>query len=139
MGSSSSSSSAAPSIERPRRTAISDAPVRRSRGSAPTRPGCSRRACRGVVNRFGRKAAIVATVAASCLVLFAATRLTSAQQVADTTFVPKIARPAYERGTGPRVLIDEAHNNFHTMGGNYRPFAKLLEADGYRVAPNTRL
>jgi len=91
------------------------------------------------VNRFGRKAAIVATVAASCLVLFAATRLTSAQQVADTTFVPKIARPAYERGTGPRVLIDEAHNNFHTMGGNYRPFAKLLEADGYRVAPNTRL
>ncbi len=30
-------------------------------------------------------------------------------------------------------MIDEAHHNFHTVSGRYRPFAKLLGADGYRV------
>jgi hypothetical protein len=35
------------------------------------------------------------------------------------------------------VLIDEAHNNFHTASGRYRPFAKLLEADGFVVRPGT--
>jgi hypothetical protein len=31
------------------------------------------------------------------------------------------------------VLIDEAHNNFHTADGRYKPFADLLRRDGYRV------
>ena len=31
------------------------------------------------------------------------------------------------------VGIDEAHHNYHTMGGRYRSFADLLRADGYRV------
>lgn len=42
-------------------------------------------------------------------------------------------RPAYEAGKGPRIAIDEAHHNFHTVDGRYRPFAELLRRDGYRV------
>ena len=56
-----------------------------------------------------------------------------AQQVADPDFKPAIARPAYEQGRGPLVLVDEAHHNFHTATGRYQPFAELLRRDGYRV------
>ncbi len=60
-----------------------------------------------------------------------------AQQIADTDFKPPIEKPAYKEGRGPVVLIDEAHNNFHTAYGRYLPFANLLRRDGYRVLPNT--
>jgi hypothetical protein len=59
-----------------------------------------------------------------------------AQQVADTVFNPPIARPAYAEGRGPVVLIDEAHDNFHTADGRYLAFARLLRRDGYVVRPN---
>lgn len=58
----------------------------------------------------------------------------SAQQVADTSFRPPIARPAYAAGAGPLVLIDEAHHNYHTADARYAPFAELLRRDGYRVS-----
>jgi hypothetical protein len=57
----------------------------------------------------------------------------SAGQVADLEYKPPLPRPAYEAGEGPRVAIDEAHHNFHTAEGRYRPFAELLRRDGYRV------
>jgi hypothetical protein len=60
---------------------------------------------------------------------------TFAQQVADPNFDPKVARPAYAKN-GPKVLFDEAHNNFHTAGGRYKPFADLITSDGYQVTPN---
>ena len=41
--------------------------------------------------------------------------------------------PAYQRSSGPNVCIDEAHFNFHTAEGIYKPFAELLRGDGYRV------
>lgn len=56
-----------------------------------------------------------------------------AQQVADLNYKPQVDRPAYAKGEGPMVLIDEAHNNFHTADGRYKPFADLLRRDGYRV------
>ncbi|MDQ3805657.1 MAG: DUF4350 domain-containing protein [Acidobacteriota bacterium] len=56
-----------------------------------------------------------------------------AQQVADPDFKPPVTSPAYEEGRGPVVLVDEAHHNFHTASGRYRPFAELLRRDGYRV------
>jgi hypothetical protein len=56
-----------------------------------------------------------------------------AQQVADPGFEPVIERPQYEAATGPTVLIDAAHLNFHTADGGYAPFAGLLRRDGYRV------
>lgn len=58
-----------------------------------------------------------------------------AQQVADTVFQPPLAAPAFATGKGPLVLIDEAHHNFHTAGGRYSPFARLLRRDGYVVEP----
>ena len=73
---------------------------------------------------------------ATFLVALGASAL-SAQQVMDTAFVPRLrGGPTYASGKGPVVLIDEAHNNFHTASGRYRPFAKLLEADGFVVRPN---
>ncbi len=51
------------------------------------------------------------------------------QQIADPDFDTSVATPAYSR-SGPTVVIDEAHNNFHTAGGRYYPFAHLLRRDG---------
>lgn len=67
------------------------------------------------------------------ILLLAFSQITLAQQVADTTFAPPLARPAYAINTGPLVLLDEAHQNFHTVSGRYRPFAELLRRDGYVV------
>lgn len=61
----------------------------------------------------------------------------SAQQIADTAFTYANPQPKYRSGTGSTVLIDEAHANFHTLGGRYAPFAKVLEWDGYKVGANT--
>lgn len=61
--------------------------------------------------------------------------LVSAQQVADPNFNTKVDRPAYKK-KGPKVLFDEAHNNFHTASGRYKPFADLITSDGYEVTPN---
>ena len=57
------------------------------------------------------------------------------QQVADPNFDAKVARPAYTKN-GPKVLFDEAHNNFHTASGRYKPFADLITNDGYQITPN---
>lgn len=57
----------------------------------------------------------------------------SAQQIADTTFNPVIAKPEYAFGKGTVVAVDEGHNNFHTAEGRYLPLARLLRADGYVV------
>ena len=67
------------------------------------------------------------------IVLLMATGIVSAQQVPDLKYKPPLPRPAYESGKGPRVAIDEAHHNFHTAEGRYKPFAELLRRDGYRV------
>jgi hypothetical protein len=58
-----------------------------------------------------------------------------AQQVADPNFDAKVAHPAYAKA-GPKVLFDEAHNNFHTASGRYKPFADLITSDGYQITPN---
>ncbi len=56
-----------------------------------------------------------------------------AQQVGDPDFDPTLQSPVYEKGTGPALFIDEAHNNFHTLNGRYKSFAKLLQKDGYTL------
>ncbi len=58
------------------------------------------------------------------------------QQMVDPNFVPTVERPAYA-ADGPRVVIDGAHFNFHTVDGQYAPFAALLRADGYEVRGGT--
>jgi len=58
-----------------------------------------------------------------------------AQQAPDLEFNTSVENPAYKR-EGPRVMFDEAHHNFHTSDGRYKPFADLLSNDGYRVIRN---
>ena len=53
-------------------------------------------------------------------------------QTSDPDFDVSVAEPAYA-ANGPVVVIDEAHANFHTSTGRYRPFAELLRNDGYTV------
>lgn len=79
--------------------------------------------------RKGRRVIGLATL----IVLLTVAVTASAQQVPDTAFRPPIEKPAYAIGKGPMVLIDEAHNNFHTATGRYLPFAELLRRDGYVV------
>ena len=56
------------------------------------------------------------------------------QQAPDTTFRFAIRQTAYEPGQGPLILIDGAHNNFHTKPGGFYAFCTLMEQDGYRTA-----
>lgn len=59
-----------------------------------------------------------------------------AQQVADPDFdYDFISR--YPEGLGGLVLIDEAHNNFHTREGRYAPFADILTRYGFKVGSLT--
>jgi hypothetical protein len=55
------------------------------------------------------------------------------QRTIDESFKPKVDNPEYNIGEGPLILIDEAHNNYHTKDGLYSPLARLLTADGYQV------
>jgi hypothetical protein len=59
------------------------------------------------------------------------------QQIADSAFTHVITTPSYPFGTGPVITLDEEHYNFHTLGGRYYPFAKLLRGDGYMLIPGT--
>jgi hypothetical protein len=55
-----------------------------------------------------------------------------AQQLPDPEFNTSVENPAYSRSR-PRVMFDEAHHNFHTTDGRYKPFADLMMNDGYQV------
>jgi len=88
--------------------------------------------CRGLVIGLGWTCAVVTA-------LGLAPGGVAAQQIADTTFAPAIAHPAAAPGAGPVVLLDEAHGNFHTAGGRYRPFAEFLRRDGYDVRASAEL
>ena len=57
------------------------------------------------------------------------------QQQADPNFDASVAHPAYT-ASHPKVLFDEAHFNFHTTTGRYKPFASLVTNDGYQVTAN---
>ncbi len=71
-------------------------------------------------------AALVATVLLTAAAI-------SGQQVADTAFRPRLGEPAFAEGMGPRVVLDEAHFNFHTLNGRYQTFARVLRDDGFLV------
>ncbi len=67
-------------------------------------------------------------VLAALFILF--TRPCLSQQVGDPDFNPEVASPAFTFAQGPVVLVDEAHFNYHTAEGRYKPFAELLRSDG---------
>jgi hypothetical protein len=72
--------------------------------------------------------AICIFLALTCLPAFG-------QQQADPEFDTSVESPAYKK-VGPRVMFDEAHHNFHTTDGRYKPFVDLLTKDGYNVIRN---
>jgi hypothetical protein len=55
-------------------------------------------------------------------------------QSGDSAYRPQVARPAFLANKGPALCLDHGHHNMHRANGTYRPFRKLMEADGYRVA-----
>lgn len=57
------------------------------------------------------------------------------QQLFDPNFDAKVVHPSYTM-KHPKVLFDEAHFNFHTTEGRYKPFVDLIMNDGYQVTPN---
>jgi hypothetical protein len=71
--------------------------------------------------------------------LFVSLQAFAQQQIVDPDFRPEVAKPAYPSGGGPTIAIDEAHDNFHTMGGQYAPLAALLRNDGYNVIASQAL
>jgi hypothetical protein len=73
----------------------------------------------------------------SCLLVIVAGVAALGQQVADPHFNSSVEHPAYTKNY-PRVLFDEAHNNFHTSGSRYKPFADLIFSDGYQVVVNRK-
>jgi hypothetical protein len=74
-------------------------------------------------------------LAITCVLLVVLSLTGLGQQLADPEFNTSVANPAYNKN-GPRVLFDEAHHNFHTFEGRYKPFVDLLLNDGYRVVRN---
>jgi hypothetical protein len=65
-------------------------------------------------------------------------QLATAQQTSDPEFNTTVTNPAYTKNY-PRVVFDEAHNNFHTTTGRYKPFVDLIMSDGYNVVPGRKL
>jgi len=63
--------------------------------------------------------------------------LATAQQRPDPEFNTVVEHPAFSKNF-PRVLFDEAHNNFHTTTGRYKPFADLITNDGYHLVRNRK-
>jgi len=79
-----------------------------------------------------------ATLIGGCALALLSALSVHAQQVTDSAFRPTLrTAQAFAAAGGPVVVIDEAHQNFHTAAGRYRPFARLLEADGFSVRSGT--
>src|SRR6185503_9247969 len=72
-----------------------------------------------------------------CLLVIMISLAAHAQQLADPHFNANVEHPAYTKNY-PRVLFDEAHNNFHTAAGPYKPFADLIFSDGYQLVVNRK-
>jgi hypothetical protein len=65
------------------------------------------------------------------LLLFTIT--SQAQMLNDSPFNAQVANPKYNKGMGPRVLIDAGHHNFIVELGLAKPFIDVASSDGYLV------
>lgn len=74
---------------------------------------------------------------AACFLIILLACAALGQQLPDPEFNVSVENPAYQR-SGPRVMFDEAHHNFHTADGRYKPFVDLLVHDGYQVIRNRK-
>ena len=78
--------------------------------------------------------AVIVTMAILTIGYFA---LFPVGQRPDRTFDTRVAHPGYV-SVHPAVVFDEAHYNAHTVNGSYRPFAELLQNDGYTLRTNRK-
>lgn len=69
------------------------------------------------------------------LLLGVLSALYTVPQIADPNFNSRVSGPTYTN-EHPVILFDEAHQNFHTSSGRYKPFAELMTNDGYKIVPN---
>lgn len=51
----------------------------------------------------------------------------------DTEFNSDVEEPAYEKGRGPKILLDGAHHNFFIQWDFIKPFTELAKNDGYQT------
>jgi hypothetical protein len=51
----------------------------------------------------------------------------------DTEFNSNVEEPTYEKGKGPKILLDGAHHNFFIQWDFINPFSDLAKADGYET------
>jgi hypothetical protein len=72
-----------------------------------------------------------------CVLLLVVAVSALGQQQPDPEFNTSVENSAYSRN-GPRVMFDEAHHNFHTADGRYKPFADLMTNDGYQMIRNRK-
>jgi hypothetical protein len=80
----------------------------------------------------------MATAALATLVALSLASCAPRGQRADTKYDTQVKAPAYPKaGRHPRVVIDQAHRNFHTARGRYKPFADLITHDGYEIYGGT--
>ncbi|GAC29894.1 hypothetical protein [Brumicola pallidula] len=63
---------------------------------------------------------------------------TDSSQQADPDFKPQNTVKSFSSDNSPVVLVDEAHNNFLTISGRYKPFEQVLSSNGFTVKSNTR-
>lgn len=84
-----------------------------------------------MIHKIARVSCVFGFIIMLCCAAFA-------QQSPDPNFNPHVEHPAYTKNF-PRVLFDEAHNNFHTATGRYKPFVDLMFSDGYQIAANRKL
>jgi hypothetical protein len=59
-------------------------------------------------------------------------------QLADPDFKPQNTTESFSPDNSPVVLVDEAHHNFLTISGRYKPFEQVLSSDGFTVKSITK-
>ncbi|MFK7953295.1 MAG: hypothetical protein AB8B73_10660 [Ekhidna sp.] len=62
--------------------------------------------------------------------------LAYSQPIPDTVYRVSVDQPLFENQKGPKVLIDEAHNNLHLKEGGLYAFTRMMEDDGAQVFAN---
>jgi hypothetical protein len=72
------------------------------------------------------------------LAIFLFASSTAAQQIVDPAFKATVNDPAFNKNF-PRVLFDEGHNNQLSRMGRYKPFADLIDLDGYQVVVGRKI
>jgi hypothetical protein len=72
------------------------------------------------------------------LFLVVTSSCSDSDQQPDPDFIPKNTKNSFLKVKSPVVFVDEAHNNFHTTNGRYKPFVQVLTSDGYTVKPSKK-